>query len=82
MLLLLLLNRVPARLRTILGGVFVVAGAVLVTVSEAFAAGLVIHGVSLAGVGGVLAVSGLVSLRRAARESAPAAAPRDGTEPA
>ncbi|WP_157034588.1 hypothetical protein [Actinocatenispora sera] len=80
--LLLLLNRVPARLRTILGGVFLLAGAVLTGVSKIFAAGLVIHGVSLAGVGAVLAVSGVVALRRAARESGPAGAPVDGTEQA
>lgn len=83
MLLLLLLNRVPARLRTILGGSFVLAGAVLTGLSETFDLGLSIHGVSLAGVGAVLAVSGVVALRRAAREpAAPAGQPLNGTEPA
>lgn len=83
MLLLLLLNRVPARLRAILGGSFVVAGAVLTGVSETFGIGLTIHGVSLAGVGAVLAVSGVLALRRTSREpAAPAGEPLDGTEPA
>ncbi|BCJ34263.1 hypothetical protein Athai_17660 [Actinocatenispora thailandica] len=82
MLLLLLLNRVSPRIRAGLGAVFVVAGVALAAVSEIVAAGLLIHAVTLAAVGAVLAVSGAVGRRRAARLSAkPSGAPRGGTEP-